>query len=514
MDYSKKKVEVKSDFIRISRDISEEEKAIVDARKVNVHIQLQKLGINCHLSNIPNIALLGSGGGLRAMIALQGVLGELQNQGLMDVVMHLCGVSGSTWCMSQIYEKEEWTKELPILEEQLCDKLANSCWDRLKAFEALIEPSKDDTFSLTDFWGSVIVYAMVHELDNNCLTEERTVSVNGKVPYPIYAAVDLEKLDDNNKYRSDMWFEFTPHEAGFFSPGAFVDMKVFGNKFKNGKLMSHKEEKRISYLRGLWGSAIADLHKDMDFIIDKKDSNTYKLCISLKERHSTFAKSERLSKTLTLAQTLYIEFTVENSTLLMHEDLLGNPCDKLRILGKILSCLFTWDWGTIPNYLYKYTDLDDKDLSDKEDFHLVDAGLAINSAYPLVLRPEREVKLILSFDFSDGDPFATVKQAAMYCEENQLPFPDINESELEKSKDNPLDCYVFPSKGNSPVVMHFPLFNSVNCEGDVADWRHKYSTSNFSYEEQEIKNLLEAAKINVRNNKEIILQEMKKLLVL
>lgn len=36
---------------------------------------------------------------------------------------------------------------------------------------------------------------------------------------------------------------------------------------------------------------------------------------------------------------------------------------------------------------------------------LVDAGLAINSAYPLVLRAERQTDLILSFDFSSGDPF-------------------------------------------------------------------------------------------------------------
>ena len=34
---------------------------------------------------------------------------------------------------------------------------------------------------------------------------------------------------------------------------------------------------------------------------------------------------------------------------------------------------------------------------------LVDIGLAFNSPYPVLLRKEREVDLILSFDFSQRD---------------------------------------------------------------------------------------------------------------
>jgi hypothetical protein len=42
--------------------------------------------------------------------------------------------------------------------------------------------------------------------------------------------------------------------------------------------------------------------------------------------------------------------------------------------------------------------------------HLVDAGLAINSPYPLLLPPAWEVQLILSFDFSAGDPFEVTEK--------------------------------------------------------------------------------------------------------
>jgi hypothetical protein len=39
-----------------------------------------------------------------------------------------------------------------------------------------------------------------------------------------------------------------------------------------------------------------------------------------------------------------------------------------------------------------------------------DAGLAISTPYPLVLPPAWKVQLILSFDFSTGDPFEVTKK--------------------------------------------------------------------------------------------------------
>lgn len=41
----------------------------------------------------------------------------------------------------------------------------------------------------------------------------------------------------------------------------------------------------------------------------------------------------------------------------------------------------------------------------------MDAGFAINSPYPLVLPPARDADLIISFDFSSGDPFEVTEGA-------------------------------------------------------------------------------------------------------
>ncbi len=46
---------------------------------------------------VPHIALLGSGGGQRAMVGLLGSLVQLDKAGLLDCILYLSGVSGSTW---------------------------------------------------------------------------------------------------------------------------------------------------------------------------------------------------------------------------------------------------------------------------------------------------------------------------------------------------------------------------------------------------------------------------------
>jgi hypothetical protein len=57
-----------------------------------------------------------------------------------------------------------------------------------------------------------------------------------------------------------------------------------------------------------------------------------------------------------------------------------------------------------------FEELHEMNPTDTEKMYVVDAGLAFNSPFPLILRPEREVDLILSFDFSarkrdQADPF-------------------------------------------------------------------------------------------------------------
>lgn len=48
-------------------------------------------------TQVPVIAVVGSGGGTRAMTGLYGSLKGLQRLGLLDAMSYITGVSGSTW---------------------------------------------------------------------------------------------------------------------------------------------------------------------------------------------------------------------------------------------------------------------------------------------------------------------------------------------------------------------------------------------------------------------------------
>lgn len=46
---------------------------------------------------MPSIAVLGSGGGFRAMVSLSGVFCALKDMGVLDCAMYTSGLSGSAW---------------------------------------------------------------------------------------------------------------------------------------------------------------------------------------------------------------------------------------------------------------------------------------------------------------------------------------------------------------------------------------------------------------------------------
>ncbi|NXE28319.1 PA24C phospholipase, partial [Ardeotis kori] len=104
-------------------------------------------------------------------------------------------------------------------------------------------------YSLTDFWACYFVYRILQQFDENVLADHKEASESGINPYPIYAAVDKENLNENGENSPGTWFEFTPHEAGYTALGAFVSTKHFGSEFEKGKLMK-KKKKHICYMQG------------------------------------------------------------------------------------------------------------------------------------------------------------------------------------------------------------------------------------------------------------------------
>ncbi|KAM7149939.1 cytosolic phospholipase A2 gamma-like [Macrochelys suwanniensis] len=556
--------------VRLSHELSEGEKEATGKRKAKVLECLKSLNIACAEDNTPNIAVLGSGGGLRAMIALQGTLVELKNQGLLDAVMYLCGVSGSTWCMSFLYQEKYWTEKVQVLEESMCATFCNPC-NIQKEFTIATQAAEDELFSLTDDWASFFVYTTLKQYAETKLSEHKDASTNGTNPYPIYAAIKAKHTNDS----PETWFEFTPHESGFSGLGAFVCTEDLGSKFKDGDLKEKREEKNIGYLQGLWGSALGNMDANKKYLIDtdctcthcrgvlhllelhfhassgevregifkqlkevlkeENSKNSYLKCCEVHETWDLKTGEERIVEFAQLIRIFEKELGGTDCTsahcrgVLLFLELhihasAGGDCEGIfrqlkdvlkgyiwhlwELVWKTVNCICHWTWGCTNNFLYKSSDAQSTGLSNYEFIYLIDAGIAINSAYPLVLRPERKVKLILSFDFSDGDPFETINKTAKYCKTNHIPFPKID----IKDPDNLSDCYIFRGK-DVPTVMHFPLFNTKNCPvlGEIEQLRKRFTTFTTHYPEDNVKQLLQKAKMNVSNNKTKILKEIQQI---
>ena len=51
---------------------------------------------------MPSVAVLGSGGGFRAMVSLSGVFCALKDMGVLDCAMYTSGLSGSAWYVKTV----------------------------------------------------------------------------------------------------------------------------------------------------------------------------------------------------------------------------------------------------------------------------------------------------------------------------------------------------------------------------------------------------------------------------
>ncbi|KAL8176262.1 UNVERIFIED_CONTAM: hypothetical protein K2H54_027462 [Gekko kuhli] len=607
--------------IRLSKSLSAGEKAAVADRKEAVRKGLAKLGISADVNKMPNIAVLASGGALRAMIALYGTLVELKKNNILDCITYLAGVSGSTWCMSTIYKYDDWPQKIESLEKLQIEKLSQDKWNVKEGTGAVADAADEENYSLTDFWSYLIVHQLLTELDETELSSHKVPAERGRVPYPIYAAVDKKTYHKQNE---GTWFEFTPHEVGVPGLGAYVDLRYFGSVFENCQLKEEKPQKNICYLQDFQVvstfyqayQCVVELHlrivdgKEVDALFDRlekllntpKTTKSYEMvrkmrktwpssdatkrkndCIGLgKALESDFGVEMILGKPLKVIKEKVVDKIVEKPMEVIKDNkvvdtvvnkpmetikdkvvdkpmevIKGKTVDKVadkpkevikngsqatssggkeadqlnprekppseqpteaanvgyrvlrfvNVVRKTYSCLLTWTWGTINNFLYKCSSVNAPALTEEPVLSLIDAGLAINTAYPLILHPERNVKLILSFDFSSGDPFETLKRTVDYCKTQRIPFPRIDEKELNDTE-NPRDCYIFRGD-NGLTVMHFPLFNKVNCPGKIKEYNDQFSTFKRNYTREEIEKLIIAAKKNVINVRQKILEEIK-----
>ncbi|KAK9446423.1 acyl transferase/acyl hydrolase/lysophospholipase [Limtongia smithiae] len=356
--------------------------------------------------DVPVIAVTGSGGGYRALIAGAGYLSSLESSGLLDCVTYMSGVSGSTWLLALYFTLGNFDTRTLIdhIKQRVGIHIAY-----LPAVMDLCTTPPTDKFllhgliqklyykytdvSLADIYGIMLASRllipdrkMILHNDDLKISRQRDIVDTGTVPMPIYTAVRHELgLDKAQQQESDttdipsqvseetiaeiehtrkqwfQWFEVSPYEAGFEELQAWIPTYALGRKWQAGSsIEAPVPELNLTLLLGTFGSAF---------------------CATL----SHFYKEIRpvLPGDIDMIQKL--------------DYLVSANDDDLRGVHPITP-------ASIPNYILGLQQYLPKtcpeSLLTAKNINLMDAGMDNNLAFYPLLRPQRNVDMIIAFDCS------------------------------------------------------------------------------------------------------------------
>ncbi|XP_040268695.1 cytosolic phospholipase A2 epsilon-like [Bufo bufo] len=521
--------------MRLGFDLCDKEKIFLEKRQRLVADTLKKvLQLEEDLvgEEIPVVAIMATGGGARAMTSLYSHLHGLQKMGLLDCVTYIASASGSTWTTSKLYEDPNWSqKDLSeaiknVKKHVTKNKMNTFSLSRLKYYRNELQQASKDGLkpSFTDLWGLMIESMFNNGRNETKLSEQQPALDNGQNPLPIYLAMNV-KQNTISTVDFKEFCEFTPYEVGLLKYGAFIRTEDFGSEFYMGHLMKKHPEQRICFLQGLWGNVFSLNLVDTWYLTTQLDTfwETW-----VKDRIKDIDKEDILVRRES-AQTKTHLFTPAGTFSRIWKGLLTNrPIDGEQynfLRGLYLHKDYhqqpqfnTWKDSDLDNFPNKLTPLAD-------NLCLVDAGYFINASFPPLLRTERKVDVIISFDYTLDTPLQSVEQTCNYCTTQGIVFPKVSLSEEERKTHK--ECYVFNEKDNNacPIILHFPLVNDTfkkfkepgvlrspeemsDGNVDVTGAFSPYFLTNFSYSEQDFDRLMKLTQYNLSNNRELILDAL------
>ena len=295
--------------VRIGKEICNEEKAFRKRRKEHTTKALARyLGVpeeEVDPEDVPTIAMCGSGGGLRALVAGAGSYLSAQEAGLFDCVTYTAGVSGSCW-LQTLYNSSLGGRRYDTLVEHLKKRigvhiafpptalgllttaptnkfLLSGFVEKLKG-----DPSEGFNFNLVDLYGILLASRLlvprgelgVDDRDLK-LSSQRAYVDQGANPLPLYTAVRHEIPIEEKKTKGEkieggaseetkekakqeawfQWFEFSPYEFWCEELEAGIPTWSIGRRFHKGCNVPPREDEfglpelRVPFLMGIWGSA-------------------------------------------------------------------------------------------------------------------------------------------------------------------------------------------------------------------------------------------------------------------
>ncbi|XP_069088098.1 cytosolic phospholipase A2 [Pleurodeles waltl] len=569
--------------LRFSMALCDQEKVFRATRKTRVTQGIKDLlgpekskDLISSPHDVPIIAVLGSGGGFRAMVGFSGVMKALFHSGVVDCVTYLAGLSGSTWYMSTLYSHPDFPKKGPreINEELMHCVSHNPIFlltpqKVLRYVDALWKKkSSGQPVTFTDIFSMLIGETLIRNRMTSKLSHMKEKVNEGQNPLPLFTCLHV-KPDVSELMFAD-WVEFSPYEIGMAKYGTFMPPDLFGSKFFMGTVVKKYEENPLHFLMGVWGSAFSILFNRVLGVSTKSQdtgSTMEEELENIKPKHivshdSSDSDDESHGPKGSENTEAEEEFHRNNQESFVQRMVMAVMSDTALFntregrAGKVhnfmlgLNLNTTYPMSPMVGYTTQES-VDDDELdaavADPDEFeqiyepldvkskkiHIVDSGLTFNLPYPLILRPQRSVDLIISFDFSarpsdSSPPFKELLLAEKWARMNKLPFPKIDPKVFDR--EGLKECYVFKPKNPSvekdcPTIIHFVLANinfreykapgvlrETQAEKEFADFdifddpESPFSTFNFQYPNEAFKRLHDLMEFNTLNNIDVIKQ--------
>ena len=307
--------------VRLSNQLCQEEQHFLALRKQRIKPALAKyLNIpesNIHADDVPILAMCGSGGGLRALVAGSSSYLSAQEAGLFDCVTYTAGVSGSCWLQALYYSsigRQRHQNIIRHLKSRLGTHIAfppsalellTSAPTNKYLLSGLVERLKGNPtadFGLVDVYGMLLAARLLApraELDLDArdlkLSNQQRYLAQAYHPLPIYTAVrheiPIDEVTENSGYNDAgavdpyvknkqpkgqkedaielankeawfQWFEFTPYELWCEEIDAGIPTYAIGRSHYRGDSQPRPDtgglylpEIRLPLLMGIWGSA-------------------------------------------------------------------------------------------------------------------------------------------------------------------------------------------------------------------------------------------------------------------
>eukprot|EP00070_Physeter_catodon_P044353 XP_028351247.1 cytosolic phospholipase A2 beta isoform X5 [Physeter catodon] len=507
-----------------------EERAFLSRRKQVVAKALkQALQLDGDLQEdeIPVVAVMATGGGIRAMTSLYGQLAGLKELGLLDCISCITGASGSTWALANLYEDPEWSQKdlagpieslkMQVTKSKLGVLAPSQLWryrQELAERACLGHPT-----CFTTLW-ALINEALLHdEPHNHKLSDQREALSRGQNPLPIYCALNTKERNLTT-FEFGEWCEFSPYEVGFPKYGAFIPSELFGSEFFMGRLTKRLPESRICFLEGIWSNLYAASLQDSLYWASEPSQFWDRWAQAQASLDKEQVPLLNIEEPPTVASRIAEFFT----DLLTWRPLAQATHNFLRGLS------FHKDYFQHPHFsAWKATKLDGlpNQLTPAEPFLcLLDVGYLVNTSCPPLLRPTRDVDLILSLDYNLDGAFQQLQLLDRFCQEQGIPFPSISPSPEEQRQ--PRECHLFsdPARPDAPAVLHFPLVNASFREHSAPGVRRTaeaqeagevnlsssdspYHYLKVTYSREDMDKLLRLTHYNICNNQEQLLEALR-----